>query len=86
LLSSLATEPAHHRKGAGSMLLKWGTERADGAGLPMYIESTEMGKPLYEKFGFETVHVMETDLATFGGRGKDKRYLMIRTPRERHVV
>ncbi|KAL9096118.1 MAG: hypothetical protein Q9165_001641 [Trypethelium subeluteriae] len=72
--------------GAGGMLLKWGTERADGAGLPMYVESTEMGKPLYERFGYETVHVMETDLAALGGRGIDKRYLMIRSPRERHVV
>ena len=85
LLSSLATKPAHHRKGAGSLLLNWATERADGAGLPIYLESSAMGRPLYEKFGFETLQVIETDLEKYGGRGKDKRWLMLRRPQNNGI-
>jgi GNAT superfamily N-acetyltransferase len=83
LLASLATKPEHHRKGAGKMVLQWAADRADGARLPIYLEASEMGKPLYEKFGFGTVSILETDLEKYGGRGVDKRWLMIREPQER---
>ena len=79
-LASLATKPKHQGKGVGSMLLQWGTERADGAGLEIYLESTKEGKPLYEKFGFETVHIKEQELEKYGGRGKDKHWIMVRKP------
>ncbi|KAI9714309.1 MAG: hypothetical protein M1820_000270 [Bogoriella megaspora] len=83
LLASLATHPDHYRKGAGSMLLSWGTERADGAGLEIYLESSAAGKSLYEKHGFETIKILETDLEKHGGQGSDKRWLMIRKPKSK---
>jgi hypothetical protein len=34
------------------MLLEWGTKQADRARLPAFLESSPMGKPLYERMGF----------------------------------
>jgi len=35
------------------MLLDWGTRQADRARLPAFLESSPMGKPLYERMGFQ---------------------------------
>jgi len=37
------------------MVMKWGLERADEKGLESYIEATDLGKPVYEKFGFDVI-------------------------------
>ncbi|KAM5344889.1 hypothetical protein ACJ41O_010751 [Fusarium nematophilum] len=42
-------------KGAGSLLVRWGVERADADGLLCFLEATVKGKPVYERFGFQTV-------------------------------
>ncbi|CAG8962084.1 hypothetical protein HYFRA_00005127 [Hymenoscyphus fraxineus] len=52
-LELLATLPEMQGKGAASMLLKWGLEKADEAGLESYLEASPKGKSLYEKMGFE---------------------------------
>jgi GNAT superfamily N-acetyltransferase len=39
-------------KGAGKLLVKWGTEKADELGLKCFVEASYLGRPLYEKFGF----------------------------------
>lgn len=36
-------------------MLRWGCQQADEAGLPVYIDSTEEGVPVYEKLGFQVV-------------------------------
>jgi len=54
-LSILAIHPDHQRKGAGIAGLQWGTDKADELDLPAYLESSVMGKGLYEKFGFSFV-------------------------------
>ncbi|KAI9668291.1 MAG: hypothetical protein M1821_001111 [Bathelium mastoideum] len=84
-LRGLAAKPAHHRKGAASMLLKWGIERSDGAGLPIYLESSKKGKPVYEKFGFEILRVLEIDLEKYGGNGVHRQWIMFRKPRQKDV-
>lgn len=76
----LVTAPDEQRRGAGNMLLKWGLERADRAGLPSYLESSEAGRRLYEKHGFETVKRVEFDLTNYGGQGSDFNTVMIRKP------
>jgi len=63
------THPDHHRRGAGSMLISWGTARADEMGLDAYLEASEMGQPLYERHGFKTVKLLQFDLLRFGGEG-----------------
>jgi GNAT superfamily N-acetyltransferase len=67
MLESLVTHPDHHRRGAGSMLVKWGVEQADRLGLLGYLEASGDGAPLYRKFGFEQVNSIEYDTRPFGG-------------------
>lgn len=49
----LATHPQWERRGAGSMIIQWGCDRADEAGVVAYIDASKKGKGLYQKFGFE---------------------------------
>lgn len=52
-LATLGTEPARQGQGLGSALLAELARRADGAGVPAYLEaSTERNVALYARFGF----------------------------------
>jgi GNAT superfamily N-acetyltransferase len=51
----ITTHPAHQHRGAGSMLVKWGTEIADAMRVECFIEGTALAKRLYESCGFVTV-------------------------------
>ncbi|WQF81316.1 Putative GNAT domain, acyl-CoA N-acyltransferase [Colletotrichum destructivum] len=51
-LDTLVTHPDYQRRGAGSMLLKWGCELADENGVGAYVDSSKAGRGLYERFGF----------------------------------
>ncbi|KAF2676359.1 acyl-CoA N-acyltransferase [Lentithecium fluviatile CBS 122367] len=66
-LDTLVTHPDHHRRGAGGLLIKWGLEKADEAGLEAYLESSVTGRPLYERHGFEPVKEIALDLRKWGG-------------------
>ncbi|KAH7077410.1 hypothetical protein FB567DRAFT_149286 [Paraphoma chrysanthemicola] len=79
-LHMLVTDPAHHRRGAGKMLIEWGTEKADKVQLPCFLEASEVGKPLYERMGFETKHAEVFDLGKYGLQGTDTNTVMIREP------
>ncbi|KAJ8060886.1 hypothetical protein OCU04_009967 [Sclerotinia nivalis] len=52
VFDSITTDPKHQKRGAGSMLVKWGVNMADSLNGEAYLEATEMGRPVYEKFGF----------------------------------
>ncbi|KAJ0341486.1 hypothetical protein COL922a_002200 [Colletotrichum nupharicola] len=54
-LNILFTIPEYRRRGAASLVTDWGVGRADCMGLDVYIEASEGGKPLYEKYGFEAI-------------------------------
>ncbi|KAJ4345102.1 hypothetical protein N0V95_005915 [Ascochyta clinopodiicola] len=79
-LHLLVTDPAHHRRGAGAQLIKWGTSQADAAQLPCFLESSVMGRPLYARCGFTPRHEEVFDLQKYGGEGKDINTVMIRDP------
>ncbi|KAL6709646.1 hypothetical protein ACN47E_001074 [Coniothyrium glycines] len=79
-LHILATDPEHHRRGAGAMLLAWGLKKADGAGLPSFLESSPMGRPLYARFGFTPREEVHWDLSKYGFEGSDTSTIMIRDP------
>ncbi|MGW1430851.1 GNAT family N-acetyltransferase [Streptomyces sp. NPDC002431] len=52
-LAVVGADPAARGKGHGAALLRSGLERADAAGLPVYLESSkEANVPFYEHFGF----------------------------------
>ncbi|OJD29014.1 gnat family acetyltransferase [Diplodia corticola] len=79
-LNLLVTHPGHHRRGAGAMLIRWGTEQADKAGLICFLEATETGRALYKRHGFEDQNTVEFDLSEYGGSGINKNTTMIRQP------
>ena len=56
VLEILATAPAYQGKGAGRVLVDWGTSRAEKEGLPGYVESSPHGSFLYPKYGFKEVN------------------------------
>ncbi|KAJ8111883.1 hypothetical protein OPT61_g5623 [Boeremia exigua] len=67
VLDTLVTLPQHERRGAGSMLVRWGTERADEANVEAYLEASPMGAPMYARHGFEPVKKVGLDLTKYGG-------------------
>lgn len=53
---NVSTHPNHRRKGIATQLLKQLIQDAKERGVgKLYLTATEMGKPLYEKLGFETL-------------------------------
>jgi len=74
----LDTSPAHQRRGAGGMLVQWGTDIADEAHIPCYVEGTAAGYKLYRKKGFEDVDAIDMDLSRYGGKGLSHHACMIR--------
>ena len=55
-LTVLGTLPSHQGKGVGGKLIKFGIARADAAGVPCYLESSNpKNVPFYERHGFKVV-------------------------------
>ncbi|KAF6837874.1 GNAT family protein [Colletotrichum plurivorum] len=55
VLNILFTVKKHRRRGAASLIMDWGMERAERLGLDVYIEATPLGRILYEKYGLEVI-------------------------------
>lgn len=81
-LRMLAVHPNYHRRGAGSLLLTHGLEEADKLGLPVYLDCGVMGKPMYEKYGFENVGDFPLNCLDYGGRSDGRHWLMLRPARD----
>ena len=81
LLDFLATLPQHRRRGIGAMHLQWGSKKADELGLPLYLESSAMGRPLYERMGFEFVGHIPFDARKWGSSEDLPLICMKRPPR-----
>ncbi|KAF5022431.1 hypothetical protein F66182_5516 [Fusarium sp. NRRL 66182] len=58
-LSTIVTDQEVQRRGVGSVLMKFGVERADEEGWMAYVNSSVAGRGLYEKFGFRVVGTSE---------------------------
>lgn len=53
-LQTLAVAPAAQRRGIGTALIEPGLDRADGEGMPVFLETQrESNVPYYRRFGFE---------------------------------
>ena len=50
------------------MLVRWGTQRADEAGVEAYLEASPMGAPMYARHGFEPMKKVALDLTKYGGK------------------
>lgn len=66
-LGILACKPDRQRLGAGSALVRLGTELADELNLPCRLEASPVGYGLYRKFGFEDVDVLDTKVTETWG-------------------
>ncbi len=67
---------AYQGQGVGSALLKAGTRRADEAGLPAYLESSNIRNvPLYQRHGFEVTQELQMP------RGGPPMWCMLRPAR-----
>ncbi|KAL0940676.1 GNAT family protein [Colletotrichum truncatum] len=77
----VAVKPEHQRRGAGALLTKWGLDMAELAGLPVYLESSEEGFPLYKRLGFEVLDEKIVHRAGLVGTEKDVEVpLMVKMP------
>lgn len=57
----MAVHPAHRLCGVGSLLMDVGIKKADSLDLECWLEGSGMGKPLYEKFGFQSLFKIAFD-------------------------
>jgi GNAT superfamily N-acetyltransferase len=78
ILRSIATRPEQQRRGAAALLMDQFVKEVDREGLEAYIEASEMGKPLYARFGFVPVFERVFELEKYGGSGRDFNTVMIR--------
>jgi ribosomal protein S18 acetylase RimI-like enzyme len=56
---TLSVSPEFHGRGAGSALLRWGTDTADRSGVFSWVYSSELAWALYVKHGFVVVGTLD---------------------------
>ena len=81
-LSLIATNPKYFGQGAAKALILPMLDLADDEGRRTYLEATPAGRPLYEKWGFRVVDVLEFNLdeLTQDQHGIYRVSIMIREP------
>lgn len=67
ILMHLVTRQSHRGRGAASMLIEWGIERAREDGAPAYLEAGVLGVPAYRRHGFREIgELLRVDLRECG--------------------
>ncbi|KAI1337251.1 hypothetical protein F5Y15DRAFT_418017 [Xylariaceae sp. FL0016] len=73
----LFTHPNYRRRGVAQQLLNWGMNKADEMSVEMFLDSTPVGKPLYEANKFhvveKTVIVPQTQSPDQGWKDAEKK-------------
>ncbi|KAK4503127.1 hypothetical protein PRZ48_006554 [Zasmidium cellare] len=82
-LQVIGTRDGHQRRGVGALSMKWGTEKADELGVPMYLDATTKGKGLYKKWGFQEVDVVPFDARKHGYPDPLTHVCMLRPPQSK---
>ncbi|OJJ50305.1 hypothetical protein ASPZODRAFT_128925 [Penicilliopsis zonata CBS 506.65] len=82
VLELIGISNQHQRRGLGSQMLEWGIERANRAGVRIYLEATEAGYPLYLRRGWTVVDELVMDWSPYGGKGVTKLTMMVKEPEE----
>ncbi|RMY50441.1 hypothetical protein D0865_06904 [Hortaea werneckii] len=77
------THPHHQRRGAASMLVRWGCEKADERGMVAALMATEAGVGVYLKHDFHVLNETVLDLRPYGIDASDLRIGMLRRPMSR---
>ncbi|KEF53387.1 uncharacterized protein A1O9_10362 [Exophiala aquamarina CBS 119918] len=65
----VGTDPNHHRRGAGKLLMQHVVEKIDELGLTGTLEASPQGLKLYSSFGFVPVHDVWVDILRFEDGG-----------------
>lgn len=65
----VVVDPMHRRKGVGSMLMRWGLDKAENSETDAYIVATDVGRDMYLTVGFQDVFRFWT--------GADYNWLMV---------
>ena len=89
LCKALFTDPSFQRRGMGNALVEYGNKLADQASLPIFLQGSPFGYPIYAKHEFETVQYLDVDLTKWapGAGSHDQGYgnyrfrYMVRLPR-----
>ncbi|CZS90528.1 related to DUR1,2-urea amidolyase [Rhynchosporium graminicola] len=82
-LTFVGTLPKHQGRGAGTLLSKWGVQKAKDDNLPVYLESTIAASPLYRRLGFVALDGLSMVLPGNGPDGGPNIYEeigMLKTP------
>ena len=58
-LRTTYTLAEYRRRGANTLMMEWGTEKADELGLETWLEASPMGSMLYARHGFGILHQVE---------------------------
>ncbi|KAF2235473.1 hypothetical protein EV356DRAFT_566361 [Viridothelium virens] len=76
LCKALFTDPLFQRQGMGNALVQWGNRLADELALPIFLQGSPFGYPIYKKHGFETVQHLDVDLREWApdAKNNDKGY------------
>ena len=77
----MVTHPEHRRRGAASLLMRWGIEQIDRDGLEAYIDASSDGKLLYEHFGFKPAKEVVYEFSDSDIKVREIHTCMIRMPR-----
>jgi hypothetical protein len=73
-LEVLVCSPHRQRLGAGSALVRWGIDLADSLGLVSWLEASPYGYPLYKRYGYKDIAVIDfTAPETWGGTPPEDR-------------
>ena len=62
------------RRGAGTLLVQWGLDHGESLGLPVYLEASVNGYPLYLKLGFHDIDVVVIKADKWDG-SHDRHYI-----------
>lgn len=81
-LSLLVTREGFQRKGIGKQMMAWGLREADENQLPVYLEASPAGQPLYEKSGFVARGRLPFDATPWTDTDALEHVLMVRSKRK----
>jgi N-acetylglutamate synthase-like GNAT family acetyltransferase len=79
----IAVHQDYQRRGVGTLLVQWGLAEAERLQLPIYLQASTAGYPLYLKLGFHKVDTVVIKAEDWDG-SSDKAYnAMVKYPDER---
>ena len=76
----LVTRAGWRRRGAGGMLLQWGTEQAKKEGAPAYLEAVPAAVSTYMRHGFKHIEDLTIDCRDWGMDGEFVLAVMRKDP------